>query len=97
MNNINVQQQNFEQLEWLKWKENIKAVENKASEIEPGTPESDIVINGMHEFVNNFGNNSKDKDPTNTNEQNLADAQQEKIVGKTQYGTNLDRPEDNLV
>jgi hypothetical protein len=51
----------------------------------------------MHEFVNNFGNNSKDKDPTNTNEQNLADAQQEKIVGKTQYGTNLDRPEDNLV
>lgn len=90
--NINVQQQNFEQLEWLKWKENIKAVENEASRIEPGTPESDIVINGMHEFVNN----SKNKYPTNTNEQNLANAKQEENLGKAQYWTNLDRPENNL-
>jgi len=94
---MNVQQQNFEQLEWLKWKENIKAVENKASEIEPGTPESYIVINDMHEFVNNFVNNSEDKkDPNTTNEQNLTDAEKEESVGETQYWTKLDKPEDNL-
>ncbi len=98
MNNINVQQQNFDsQLEWLKWKENIEAVKNKASKIDPGTPESDIVINGMHEFVNNFGNNSKDKeDPNTTNEPNLADSEKEESVGETQYWTKLDKPEDNL-
>ena len=53
MNNINVQQQNFEQLEWLKWKENIKAVENQADakfkKLEENSEQKKLVINWIKE------------------------------------------------
>jgi hypothetical protein len=50
---MNVQQQNFEQLEWLKWKENIKNVENEADvklkQLEKNPEQKKSVINWIKE------------------------------------------------
>ncbi len=95
MNNINVPQQNFEKIEDIKNPSMKEVNGEKAKEILDKFPKEyvDLVKNEIPKIWDN----SEDKeDPTATNEQNLANAKQEENLGKAQYWTNLDRPEDNL-
>jgi len=89
MNNINVQQ-NFEKMEIKN--PSMKEVEKKVPEILDKFPDeyADLVKNEIPKIWDNPDY------PTNTIQQNLANAKQEENLGKTQYWTNLDRPEDNL-